>query len=112
VQALCRWSESSTVFLRLVPDSVVVPLVVSGVLARQAQRNPLGLLRRQRIDRERLAAMLQVLVHTLSPSAWRVRVRVDAAGPFAARDLLAREEGARDAITEAVARLLRLRERA
>jgi hypothetical protein len=112
VQALTRWSESSTVFLRMVPDCVVVPLVVSGVLARQAQRNPLRFLRRKRIDRERLAAMLQVLVHTLLPSAWRVRVRVDVAGPFAGREILARGSGARDAITEAVARLLRLRERA
>jgi len=112
VKALGCWSGSSIAFLRIVPDSVVVPLIVSGVLARQAQRNPLTLLRRRRMDRERLAAMLQVLVHTLVPSAWRARVRVDAARPFTGRELLARGEGARDAITEAVARLLRLRERA
>jgi hypothetical protein len=111
-EALGRWSGSSIAFLRIVPDSVVVPLIVSGVLARQAQRNPLTLLRRRRMDRERLAATVQVLVHTLIPSAWRTRVRVDVARPFTGRELLARGDGARDAITAAVAGLLRLRERA
>jgi Acyltransferase len=112
VQALGRWSGSSIAFLRIVPDSVVVPLVVSGVLARQAQRNPLTLLRRRRIDRERLAAMLQVLVHSLFPSAWRTRVSVDVVIPFTGRKLLSRGDCAREAITAAVAGLLRLRERA
>ena len=112
VPALERWSMSTIAFLKIVPGAVVVPLVVSGVLARQAQRNPLTVLRRRRIDRERLAAMLQVLVHTLFPSAWRARVRVDVARAFAGPELLALGNGARGAITGAVAGLLRLRERA
>ena len=112
VQALGTWSASSLLFLRSVPDCVVVPLVVSGVLARPAQTHPLALLRRRRVDRERLAAMLQVLVHTLFPSAWRVRVRVDILEPRAARDLPPRAEEARRALTESVAEFLRLRGRA
>ncbi len=110
--ALRRWSGSSIAFLRIVPDCAVVPLVVSGVLAPQAERNPLTLLRRRRIDRERLAAMLQVLVHTLFPSAWRALVRVDVVRAFTGHELLAQGDGARGAITGAVAGLLRLRGRA
>jgi hypothetical protein len=112
VQALDRWSGSSIAFLRLVPDAVVVPLVVSGVLARGAQRSPLRLLRRRRVDQEKLAAMLQVLAHTLAPSAWQVRVRVDAVAALAGRELAALGDGARGEITAAVARFLRLHERA
>ena len=112
VDALRRWSGGSIALLRFVPDCAVVPLVVSGVLAPQAERNPLTLLRRRETDRERLAAMLQVLVHTLIPSAWQGRVSVDLAVPFAGRELLARGDGARDAVTASVAPILRLRERA
>jgi putative hemolysin len=112
VEALGRWSSSSLFFLRYVPESTVVPVVVSGVLARPAQRHPLALLRRRGADRERLAAMLQVLVHTLVPSAWRVRVRVDVMDSRAAGDLPPGAEEARTALTREVADFLRRRERA
>jgi hypothetical protein len=112
VRALERWSGSSISFLRFVPDLTVVPIIVSGVLTPRAQRNPLALLRRRRADREKLAATLQVLVHTLFPSAWRVRVTVDAVKAFSGRELIALGDQARGAITAAVADFLRLRERA
>jgi hypothetical protein len=112
VEALTRWSASTTFFLRFVPDAVVVPIVVSGVLSRRAQRNPLTLLRRKREDRERLGAMLQVVVRSLFPRAWPVRVRVDFLRPFAGRDLAAGGEEAAAAIRERVADCLRSRARA
>jgi hypothetical protein len=112
VEALGRWSPSSIAFLRFVPHCVVTPLVVSGVLARQAQRHPLTLVRRQQKDRERLAAMLQVIVHALLPSAWTVRVRVDVLRAFTARELLDRGERAGAVLTATVAEFLRLRGRA
>lgn len=112
VRALDRWSGSIFAFLRFVPDAVVVPIVVSGVLSARAQHSPLRLLRRRRVDRERLAAMLQVLAHALAPWAWQVRVQVDAVGAFSGRELIARGKAARGEITAAVARFLRLHERA
>ena len=111
VQALDRWSGSSLVFLRFVPDCTVVPLIVSGVLSRGAQRFPLTRLRRNRADRERFAAMLQILVHTLLPAAGRVRVRVDVIEARAARELPAGTEGARAALTARIAEFLRSRGR-
>jgi hypothetical protein len=110
VEALGRWSESTLVFLRLVPDCTVVPLVVSGVLASPAQRHPLALVRRRKADRERLAAMLQVLMHTVRPDSWRVRVRVDIPGAFNGRELSA-EATARTAFRDAVAQVLHQREK-
>ena len=106
-QALDRWSASSLFFLRFVPDCVVVPVVVSGVLARGAQWVPLTRLRRKPADRERMAAMLQVLVHTLLPSAWRVCVRVDVMEVCAARDLPPGAEEARTVVTSRIADFLR-----
>jgi hypothetical protein len=110
--ALPRWSESTSAFLRLVPDCAVVPIVVSGVLARGAQRHPLTLLRRKRADRERLGAMLQVLMHTLRPGVWPVRIRVDVARSFGGRELSADAAERRAMLMDAVGGILRLRERA
>jgi 1-acyl-sn-glycerol-3-phosphate acyltransferase len=112
VRALDRWSASSLLFLRFVPECAVIPIVVSGVLARPAQQFPLTWLRRRRADRERLAAMLQVLVHTLLPDAWRVRVRVNVLEPRAARDFPKGDDEARAVLTSSVAEFLRLHGRA
>jgi len=110
VEALARWSDSSMAFLRLVPDCVVVPLIVSGVLEPRAQRSLILALRRKKKDRERLAAMLQVLVHTLWPSRWRTRVSLDVLPAIPGRDLLAEGDRANAALIETLA--ARLRERA
>jgi hypothetical protein len=109
VEALAGWSESTAVFLRMVPDCTVVPIIVSGVLARPAQRHPLTLLRRKRVDRERLAAMLQVLMHAVRPEVWRARVRVDVPRAFSGREL---STAGRALLMDTVAGVLRLRERA
>lgn len=111
VEALGRWSPSSLGFLRLVPGCMVVPLVVSGVLQPRAQRSLLArALRRRQADRERFAAMLQVLVHTLAPGRWRTRVSLEALAGFSSSELLAHGREANAVLTGRVAS--RLRERA
>jgi hypothetical protein len=59
-----------------------------------------------------LGAMLQMVVRTVIPGAWPVRVRVDVPEPFAGRELAAGREAAAAAIRERVAGFLRLRARA
>jgi len=104
VQALERWSDSSLRFLRFVPGCVVVPLVVSGVLQPRAEGSLLvRLVHRRREDRERSAAMLQVLVHTLAPGRWRTRVSLEALEGFPGRELLAHGKRAREMITARIA---------
>lgn len=73
VEALGRWSASADLFARLTPGLAVVPVVVSGVVSPAALRNPLTHLRRNRHDREWLAATLQMLI----PALRDVQVRVE-----------------------------------
>jgi Acyltransferase len=97
VEALNRWSSSGDLFARLVPELVVVPVVVSGVISPSALRNPLIHLRRRRRDREWLAATLQVLV----PALRNVDARVEFGNPLYA------EPGAvGDAVIEETRRLM------
>jgi 1-acyl-sn-glycerol-3-phosphate acyltransferase len=70
------WSESIGVFVRAVPEAIVVPLIVSGVLSSAALHHPLTHLRRSARERERLAATLWLLVKLHRPSQWPVRVTV------------------------------------
>jgi 1-acyl-sn-glycerol-3-phosphate acyltransferase len=93
-ESLDRWSDSVSLFARLVPETVIVPAIVSGVLHPAPQRHPLLRLRRTQKDKEKMAAMLQIL--------WRgyqgVTVRVAVGQPLPARELLASGEPHRAAV--------------
>ena len=97
VESLQRWSQSIGLFARLIPQTRVVPAIVSGVVSPAALRNPLIRLRRARKDRERMAAALQVMI----PAYQGVTVRVAFGPPLAGAELVA---GGADAaaITRAV----------
>jgi len=60
-QSLADWSDSVSLFLRLVPRTQVVPALVRGVLWEKAVRHPITSLRRGRAERERLGAALQLI---------------------------------------------------
>lgn len=64
-EALALWEARITVFLRRVPDLVVVPAIVSGVLSVRALRHPLTYLRRSAAGRQLLAAALQLVFPAL-----------------------------------------------
>ena len=78
VAALQAWSGSLELFIRLVPDVTVVPVIVSGVLSPVALRHPLTRIRRDKDKQEWLAAMLQVVF----PSLQRGTVRVTFGQPL------------------------------
>lgn len=102
-----RWGSSALLFLRRVPETSVVPVVVSGVLAPGAQRHPFTLLRKRGAERERLAAMLQVVTHTFFPGIWRVRVAVDFLAPLEGRAFAEAGDSTMDVITTRVRSHLR-----
>ena len=77
VEALEHWSASVDLFARLVPDLVVVPVIVSGVLSPTALRSPLTFLRRRKEDREWLAATFQMM----TPALPNVTTRIAFVGP-------------------------------
>lgn len=56
-----KWMDSAAVFLRFARDAVIVPTLVSGVVWEKTARHPLTRIKRTRVDREKLAAALQLL---------------------------------------------------
>jgi hypothetical protein len=61
LESLEAWTDSAAVFVRFAPAVKIVPVLVSGVIWEGAARHPLTRLKRARMDRERLAAALQLL---------------------------------------------------
>lgn len=67
------WSEMATVFQRLVPNLVVVPVLVSGVISAQSLHNWYVRRIRVRRDRDWMAATLQLIVPWYKAGLVRVR---------------------------------------
>jgi hypothetical protein len=61
--ALVDWMDSVGVFVRLAPETVVLPILVHGVIWKSTAIHPLVKLKRAQEDSERLAAALQLLAH-------------------------------------------------
>lgn len=64
--SLDTWGNSVELLVRLVPGVAVLPVAVSGVIARRMLRNPLARRRTTPADRELAAATLQVLLQDRS----------------------------------------------
>lgn len=64
-KSLQHWTDSVGVFLRLAPETTVVPVLVRGVIWARAARHPLTKLKRNQYERERLVAALQLLGHVI-----------------------------------------------
>ncbi|MBN2046401.1 MAG: 1-acyl-sn-glycerol-3-phosphate acyltransferase [Anaerolineaceae bacterium] len=56
-----NWSNSVELFTRKVPQTRVLPVISSGVIAPRFMFSPLSRVRRHRIDRQRLAEFLQAM---------------------------------------------------
>ena len=86
VESLCDWTDSASVFIRLAPETAVLPVLVRGVVRRKTVHHPLTYLKRARAEREKLAAALQLLAHVMLKKR-DVHVRVQIGRPIYARDL-------------------------
>lgn len=101
--ALEHWSESIDLFARLAPATHVVPVLVSGVFARRALASPLVRLRRRQADRERFAAMLQIV----APQRYPVCVQVSVGTPITAAPRRDAQSGVlKQAVVEEMRRLI------
>lgn len=65
--SLVDWSDSITIFARMIPELKIVTAIVSSVVWPAAMYHPLTHLRRKQFDRERLGAALQILVQMVLP---------------------------------------------
>jgi 1-acyl-sn-glycerol-3-phosphate acyltransferase len=77
--SLTTWSRSIELLARLVPDTVVVPAAVRGVVSRSAFDHPLAKRRSVLRQRQRMATLLQFAL----PAYRANRVSVSFAGPIA-----------------------------
>jgi 1-acyl-sn-glycerol-3-phosphate acyltransferase len=98
IDSLAHWSSSIALFTRMVPEALVLPAAVGGVISASAQRNPLVKLLPNERERDWAAATLQVLI----PAYRDTHTRVAFGPPIPASELQGR--GAPEAVTRAVTR--------
>jgi len=61
VESLQTWTDSVGVFIRLAPDTVILPVLVRNVIWDKTANLPLLKVKKDRFEREKLAAALQLL---------------------------------------------------
>jgi 1-acyl-sn-glycerol-3-phosphate acyltransferase len=65
LESLNHWTDSAGVFLRLAPETRILPMLVSGVLWKKVVSNPFTKLKKVREDREKLGAAFQLLAQVI-----------------------------------------------
>jgi hypothetical protein len=86
IESLRSWTDSAGVFIRMAPETAVLPVFVRGVIRKKTAFHPLTYLRRARQEREKLAAALQLLAHVMLKQR-DVHVRVQIGNPIYTKDL-------------------------
>lgn len=89
-QALHGWTESAAVFIRMAPETDILPVLVRGVIWEKTARLFFLRLKKSQEAREKLAAALQLLVH-LSFRSRILNVTVQIGAPVSAGSLGSRE---------------------
>jgi len=86
-----KWSPSLEIILRKVPELVVVPTITSHVLLKRFRDSPLARLRREGLDRRRLAEFIQVIQQLLFPRSVQAHAVISFGAPFRLADLNVKE---------------------
>ena len=86
LESLGLWTNSAGVFIRMAPETAVLPVLVRGVVWKKAAYHPLTYLKRTRAEREKLAGALQLLAYAIL-KVKPVTVRVQIGQPIYAKDL-------------------------
>jgi hypothetical protein len=69
VDALQTWTDSVGVFIRMAPDTVILPMLVRNVIWDKIAKHPLLKVKNTKAEREKLAAALQLLAIVM----WNVK---------------------------------------
>ncbi len=93
MDSLKNWTDSAGVFIRFTRDTRIVPVLVSGVIWDRSARHPLTRLKRSRMDREKLAAALQLLA-MVTRNAKPTTVHVCFAKPITLEEVGSTDAGA------------------
>jgi hypothetical protein len=86
VKSLGSWTDSVGVFIRLAPETAVIPVCVRGVTWDKTAHHPLTRLRHTFDDQQLLASAMQLLSHVMF-NLRPVTVRVQIGKPITVKDL-------------------------
>jgi 1-acyl-sn-glycerol-3-phosphate acyltransferase len=86
VESLSSWTDSAGVFIRLAPETVVVPVCVRNVSWKKTAHHPLTRIRRTPDDRQLLASAMQLLFNVMFKSR-PLTVRVQIGKPITFKQL-------------------------
>ena len=65
VKALQGWTDSVGVFVRMAPETAILPILVRGVIWEKTANHPLTRLKKTREEREKLSAAFQLLAQVV-----------------------------------------------
>ena len=77
-----KWSPSIEILLRKVPETQVVPTIASHVLLERFLKSPLTRLRRDDMDKRRLAEFMQVIQQLMFPKTVKARPQISFGKPY------------------------------
>ena len=86
VDSLESWTDSIDVFVRMAPETAVVPICIRGVTWAPTVNNPLVRMRRELLDRMLLSSALQLLSN-VALHARPVTITIQIGAPIYAREL-------------------------
>ena len=86
LDSLQHWTDSAGVFLRMAPETAILPVLVRGVIWDKTAHHPLIRLKHDRMGREKLAAAFQLLAH-VQFNARPVTVTVQIGKPITVKEL-------------------------
>jgi hypothetical protein len=86
VESLGSWTDSAGVFIRMAPETAVLPVLVRNVVWDKAARHPFLNIKKTKQERETLAAAFQLLAHVMW-DARPVTVLVQIGRPIFAKEL-------------------------
>lgn len=86
VNSLQAWTDSAGVFIRMAPETTILPILVRGVIWNKTARHFLLGFKKAREEKEKLAAAFQLLAHVAFMKK-DVHVRIQIGHPIYAKDL-------------------------
>jgi len=86
VASLDNWTDSVGVFVRMAPETAILPILVRGVIREKSTRHGLLKIKKTREEKEKLSAALQLLAHVVFKQN-DVHIRVQIGRPIYAKDL-------------------------
>lgn len=111
IASLKTWSPSLALFMKQVPEAIVVPTLVSGVIMPSTLNHPFARIHRTQQGRERAAASMQLMIHMRERGNTPLTPSVEFGRPLLAGNLAQLEDANAivGAITDVLAGMIRTR---